>query len=882
MPADEVKRKKLGPQTLRVSSGKIFTPIELAERIHNFARTEENTLKSCSGIIPYCPRLPDIFGDEFSDELYEFQLKEIQIQAQYEEDAFDVKTFQQREDGDYVPIHGVFHARIHNNQRDILLVQRGNKILVHKGYTHSWRVLVGPEVVNEIYMEGSLETTPYDSPKVRFPTQFVATPTGVVIVPQGESDPGAYFYDGEVILPLGYQKPPGPPTIIGPNSQGAAGKDWMTNKNGYSVRKATRERDSSDDEKAHLLFGAGQIGTVINQPDGDHSKGSGGGRLLASVGHCAAGAWQVAVQWVDYWGNLSPISSRSAAQHLDYRSADWSSGSPEEPRSLQHSFHISDIPIGPKGTMGRNLFRTKDTKNAGTVALYAYPSASISGSGEVELSDFATIAENISTDYPDNYPDSALAAQPKNIVAVPKFKLCELSFGRLWIANFRSFPGKIRYSMPGMWGTFEFGSELVPDASGEITGLKAAKGGLLVFTKNSTYLVRPNSDNSGFTSATVDKQVGCSAPSSIQTMPDGSVIWLGSNYFYKFDGESLAPISEEIQHETRRINRARAAQACSAIDESRFEYLCWVAVDESSTNNLCFVYDGQGWKTRNGENFQAACRTMDHRNYILGAGRPDGEFLGYEETLSWQAPPISGGGNADNDANPDGSANPDNPPPVTNSSDATFTAKLPHTETIFPDVWVVDHEWIDFEIHRDHPFIETSWINGLQEERSTPLTVKIWMRETSTQEKIEVDIYRDWRKNKVVDTVELDLHSNTDAPATWGSDEGSDDLHTFLNTKGSYISKRRPYWVRKDIFIPSCKAFKLVFKRPLEHPMSKPVAAFTEAGLPEVNKNSTTDVNREGVRVSNKSRRSPIEFIAFSVEEASRPSGMRMNRPKKG
>ena len=426
-----------------------------------------------------------------------------------------------------------------------------------------------------------------------------------------------------------------------------------------------------------------------------------------------------------------------------------------------------------------------------------------------------------------------------------------------------------------MWGTFEFGSELVPDATGQITGMKATQGGLLVFTEHSVYLVRPNSDNSGFTSASLNNQIGCSAPSSIQTMPDGSVIWLGTNYFYRFDGEKVVPVSEAIQHETRRINRARVPQACSAIDEGRFEYLCWVAVDESNTNNLCFVYDGQGWKTRNGENFQAACRTLDHRNYILGAGRPDGEFLGYKDEVIFDLP-FSDRREGDQD--------PDSPPITTNASETnerTFKVELPKTPLVYPDVWVLDHEWVDFELHRDHPFIETSWINGLSEERSTPLTVKVWFRETSTQEKIEVDIYRDWRKNKAVDTVELDLHSNTDPPATWGSDEGSDDLHTFLGTDDTYISKRRPFWVRKDIFIPSCKAFKLVFKRTLTHPLSK-AAPYTDSSGKILGSASPTHVYREGALISNKARRSPIEFIAFSVEEAVRPSGMRMNRPKKG
>ena len=856
MPADEGKRTKSPPHTLRVASGKIFTPAELAERIHNFARTEENTLKSAPGIIPYCPRIPGMDGADTSPDLEALHVAEEIISNVYAEDSYDVKTFQVGgPDETSIPIHGIFHARLNRGQRDILLVQRGDSILVHKGYTQSWRVLIGPSVLNDLSVEASLETSAYDSPKVRFPTQFLATPTGIVIVPQGEIDPCAYFYDGEVVLPLGYRETPGSPTILGPSSRGD--EDWTTNEEAFSIRQETRERDSTDYK--HEFFGSGSIGTIQTMPDGNHKKPD---KLELGVGHLEPGSWQGAIQWVDYWGNLSPVSPRSAAVELDYRASTWTAGGkrPYPPSYLRHSFHWSDISVGRRGTVGRTLFRTRDTINSGTRKLFAIPSTSMSSVGEIALAGFSTITENISTDYPDNHPDMSLTSEPKSIIPIPKFRLCELAFGRMWIGNFYSDPGMIRHSRLGTWGTFEFGSDIIPDAKNQITGMKATQGGLLVFTEASSYLVRPNAENSAFTSATISSQVGCVAPDSIQTMPDGSVVWLGHNYFYRYDGEKIAPISEEIQHETRRINGARAPQACAAVERKKNEYMCWVAVDESDTNNLCFAFDGKGWKTRNGENFQAVCESMDHRGYIIGAGVPAGQFLGYTTTSVYKT---------------------GNTPPSASDADSETASNLekieialPGTNKVYPDVWVLDHEWLDFEINRDNPFIETSWINALQEGRSTPLTVKVWLRETSTQEELEVDIYRDWRKNAVVDTIKLDLHSNTDKPATWGSDEGDEALHTLLDATDTYISKRRPFWVRKDIFIPSCKSFKLIFRRTKDHPITTTPIITTESW-----------VDGRIVRTTLPSgpfRRSPIEFIAFSVEEAPRPHGMRMNRPQKG
>ena len=824
MPADELKRKRVGPIPIRIESGKIFSPIEVAERIHNFERTPDDTLKSLPGIMPYVPRYPPDTGT--GSDTGEFV---------YPEGAYDVGSFQESDNNKQ--IHGIFHALLNGGKRDVLLVQHGDTLLVHKGWNRSWRVLVGPTVFNDFNMAHPLTS----DGRVRFPTQFEATPTGVIIVPQGDSDPCAYFYDGEVILPLGYRNVPGSPSILGPSSHNSA-SSRDANSSGYRLDRRVMSTDNTGSK--HYHFGHGKIGTITSIPDGNHDDPK---ELLLGVPHLEPGEWQGAVQWIDYFGNLSPVSTRSATVTLDQKSPKWD-GAPPKPlpaESLLYAFHWSTVPLGPKGTIGRLLFRTKDMRHSGTNKLFMMPSAGTGVGGEIALSKFATIPDNTAENFPDNISDFALGAEPKDLLPVPKFKLCRIAFGRLWIGNFSNNSGMIMYSMPGRWGTFEFGSEIIPDATNsQITGMWPVQAGLLVFTEKSTYMITPNDSGEGFRSFPINSQIGCSAPSSLASMSDGSVIWLGRSQFYRYDGQSISPISREIRSSTKRINEGRASAACAAVHRERGEYMCWVAVDESELNNLAFVFDGEGWKTRDGENFQAVCETKDHRRYILGGGLPRGTFVGYEDQVAKAA----------------AAPGEEEKPGMAEVYDmGTDTITFIEDGTIQPDVWILDHEWIDFEIERDLPYIETSWINAANYLRSTPMTVKLWMRATSTQEKLQIDIYRDWRKNKTVDSVEVDLHTKTDAPATWGSSEGKPSLHTKLDTDDTYFSKRRPFWIRKAIYIPSCKVFKLVMRRTDERPVKEG--------------NSS--------KYQTKERRSPIEFVALMVEESSRSSGMRMNRPKK-
>ena len=370
------------------------------------------------------------------------------------------------------------------------------------------------------------------------------------------------------------------------------------------------------------------------------------------------------------------------------------------------------------------------------------------------LGAYATMPDNVSTIYPDNIGDGALISPAENIDPAPRFKLCCVAYGRLWVANSDEDPNLVQASLPGKWGTFASDMKLYPDPTSEATGLHRCDQGLLAFTLKGTYLIQMSDDGARFRSSPVSSEVGCAAPSSIVSLPDGRVVWLGYDGFYSFDGSSLTFISGEISKEMRRVTRTRMRQACAAYDARTKEYRCWVSINGSSVNNMCFVYAGQGWRTRTDVKVKAACTTRDHRNLMLVAGdaRRDSGRIG---------------------------------------------------------VYALDrsHNRHDRSLHNlieaRTAVIETNWMTGQNSlDRKTTRVVYLWLRETDNT-KITIEVMRDWR-NEVIETVTTDRYSSEDVPSFWGK--------TKLNESGSAFVTRRPYWTRAQVYVPSNEVFKFRIK----------------------------------------------------------------------
>ena len=803
MPADETKRLKLGPVFPRVQYGKLLAPPEVAGEIYNFRITTEGSLRAICGPTPYLP-------------LY----------------AGTLSVAGRKTANDYTRMHGLFHATLRRGQRDVLLLHAGEELWTFEGWNKGWRVLISA-TDSSAHIPDRLT----DDSRARAPTQFVATPNGIVIIPQAESDSHSYFYDGEVILPLGYSGSPAAPAITGPTTPADHDDQREANTEGYDPRRHTMNRGRMAAEFFHGKFGTGRIGSISTVPDRDpgENKNPIGAPFLLP------GEWRGAVQWIDYFGNLSPMSEDSQSVRLYRRPIGWKDESRPYPgETLQHQFIWAGVDKGPIGTIGRMLYRTKDTLNSGTNYLFEMPSSAFGRESQrtVELisaTQFATVPENGSETFPDNVPDSALIAPAPNVIPVPRFKIGRVAMGRLFVANTEADPGAVLYSSLGRWGTFERDSIIFPDPSGrEITALWRIQGGVLAFTPSSAYAVTPSDDGNGFKSFPISTTVGCVAPDSIAELQSGLIIWLAHDGFYSFDGESVSYLATPIEEEMKTIVKSRMVQATAAVDPVREEYICWVPTNDSVYNNKGFVFDGNGWKTRGGAQYVALCATRDHRQYMLGAGIVPGDHkLGVGDTFQIAVFDVDelDAGSTDN---------------IIGQGDW--------------GVWVLDHESRSFypDAAERNPIFETSWIGAGESERKTALTVRVWFRETSTTEQVRVRIYRDWRKDDEVHSALIDLDSPEDPCPAWGVTTKID--------KDEW-QKRRPFWIRKDIYIPSCEVFKLRFEGISQEEND---TTLIPAVYPEVGEGTLTTTLRTVP--------ADIEIIGLIVDEAPRPGSGRTPR----
>tara|TARA_R100000654_G_scaffold27339_3_gene51383 strand:- start:10320 stop:12671 length:2352 start_codon:yes stop_codon:yes gene_type:complete len=746
--------KGQGPIFLRHQAGSLILSNEIAQEILNMRPTQEGTLRSIIGPATYVPLKTEL------------NLQTSTIAPGTQPPSTDNADLSGRGIDNNYPIygktqHGIFHAHLHNTERSILLLHTGDELWEFRGWKRNWRKILSPTAGIH-----GLRYSLYDDTSPRFPTQFENTGNGIVIVPQ---EGRSFFYDGHTIAPLGFTEIPTTPMGRGPGSTNAGAKNLGAT-SGTRVSDATKGVNNTnyahsglymgapEDNESGMTHGFGKcrIGTtnpyVTDVEDAKYSAG-----MLDS------GEWRCRVQFVDKFGNLSALSEPSdpvtidrqgAETRLDYRVPFVFYGSSDLQTEL-HGVNVdhlrvqiawAGIPRGPDHCIGRLMYRTKDLINSGTAKYFSLPldtSPTFSG--------FGTLPDNVTTVLPDNIPDSFLGVEAVEIAPVPLFRICRVAFGRLFVANMVNDESKIQYSRPGQWGTFERNAVIRPDSTGgQITGLWRSQAGLLAFSELSTFLIQASSDGMAFQPSPVSHEVGCSGPNSIQTLPDGSVIWLSSMGFFTYDGQSVAKASSSLNRLFKRFTKSRLSQAVSALDIETGEYRCWVSIDGSQENNLCVVYDGSGWRTRNDVLPRDVCVTQDHRSQMLIAGA------------------------VANDSGHNGVYVLDR---MGNRSDAPLAAILDDRSAV----------------------IETSWLQAPQSmAKKSNHHVYLWFRE-SEKDTVKVEVMRDWSE-RVIETLESKRYSTIGDTAFWGE--------TVLGESNQEFRDRRPYWTRAQIYLPSSETYK--------------------------------------------------------------------------
>ncbi len=529
------KETPLLPMGFEVAN--LVQPLGAAEIVQNFIRTRDGTLGPVRGPAPL---IPD-YGQGLPS---------------------------------YGTPHGIFHCRLMDGRRDVTLCHHGARIDVHNGPGRSLTQLVGA-VGSGALLETDLPNL--DGPQ--YPTQFVSTPDGVVIMPAGSR---AFFYDGRRIEYLGYASAPSAPIVWGPTLTGSTDTLW-------GLLPGT----------LHADFGYGRLGTISNE-HGDNT-------LLR-------GAYEYAVRWVDCWGNLSPLSPRSNA--VQYAKNTPGSGNAEAKRPVAY---MGSIDRGPRHTRGRHAYRTKDLEHKGTSELFYMPNAA----GGNITGAFATIPDNSSISLPDNTPDSWLSAPAIETDPMPRVNFGFMAFGRMFYGDAQR-PGDLIYTLPGRWGTPAKDGRISPDPrGGALRGGVAFGGVAVIWTDTTTFIVEPYQDNSpGFRVYTLHPSVGGVGPGAHALLGDGSLVSLARDRFYRWTGERKpARISDPISRTIESLNGPRLRQACAAFDPVSREFRCWVTPAGQIENTLCLIYDTEvpGWRRRDGEAARSVCVTQDHRRYMLAA-----------------------------------------------------------------------------------------------------------------------------------------------------------------------------------------------------------------------------------------------------------------------
>ena len=529
---------------VRIQSGQAqvqYAPTNLAYKIKNLELTPEGTLRSIRGS---CPYEPDRGGDQYGVS-----------SAKPLDPAFDLFSRVERV-ADAVTIYGIFHAGLLQGKAPTLVVRAGSELYLHAGWRRSWK---------RIY------TGLTDDGRAGYPDMFTVV-NNTIVWTNGIDPPLVISYDG-MVVPLGFDKAPGPPEVAGPQQPSSIVKDYP-NQEGYTW--------------------PGRIGTI-----GDYVDNNDGAVL--------AGRWKYAAAWEDVHGNISPLSGESVEIAVALQRANASVGKAAAAGvdrstlldNLPRQFVVKGSGDAPAHAVATRLYRTPDgNRFPGTYRLVT------------------RMAGTRNFVYADNIPDSRLGEPAKDYLPVPRFGVMTSHAGALVIAE---GPYVMR-SEVGYPGTFSAEFATTPDPDGAVvTALASHQGRLLAFTERSVVdITDPTAPP-----VVMARGIGCVAPRSLQGLPDGTLIWLSRDAFYGWNpGSGMVKLSDPIHRLVKtELATGSLRNAVSIIEPESRDYRRAVARAGSFDNELILAFDGQGWREIDlGYKITDMCVTDDPRYLVLFAG----------------------------------------------------------------------------------------------------------------------------------------------------------------------------------------------------------------------------------------------------------------------
>ena len=409
----------------------------------------------------------------------------------------------------------------------------------------------------------------------------------------------SWVWDGEKLRKFGYTAKPPPPILQGPSHTGnLTAADVNALLNGANA--------------GGFCF-PGRIGSLEN----DWTDSS--GNILGGVDE---GLWNYYVVWENEAGAYSAMSDISCPVRMNREAA--TSASVNLYR-LTRSFWVGNIGTGPEGTVARIILRTPNLRRLG---------AGDPGSPRF----LKRIPNNLSTEFIDDIPDGELgpiwddrAVLPRDFYFMKNFSgsmfimRTDDSSSRVWWSEQTNVFGATPESfMKSHW------MDVFPE-TGAITGTASVRLGagdnastLLVFKENAVHAI--GGQYPAFQSATIRVGPGLAGPSLVQTVPDGSVVFYGSNTFWRLDPASgeVDDIGSTIRKRLSRINPLYARYGVSWIEKKTAEVFFALPLDDSEENNIQFVFDYRykGWRIREDFNITHAISIPRH-DVTLVAGTYD-------------------------------------------------------------------------------------------------------------------------------------------------------------------------------------------------------------------------------------------------------------------
>jgi hypothetical protein len=215
---------------------------------------------------------------------------------------------------------------------------------------------------------------------------------------------------------------------------------------------------------------------------------------------------------------------------------------------------LSNIPLGPIGTVNRKIYR-KSSETGGGYRL------------------IATLANNTSTTYTDTTADaSAGTLMPGVTDSMPRGAELQIYRERLFITRDPTAPNTIYYSDPYTPWYIQKDTQLMyleisPDDNDEIMGIPIVMGNIVCIKKNTIRKVFILGPTGNWYAEDPFSFSGSPAAYSICQTPMG-IVYLGWDHWYLYDGSNAQPVIDEF--DTGEILPANYYDVVSHWDNSEF------------------------------------------------------------------------------------------------------------------------------------------------------------------------------------------------------------------------------------------------------------------------------------------------------------------------